>query len=185
VNAEFFAEIFFVERKGLMVMNFDFNQIRAVMRGEVNGSIRFLVSAFCAAGVWLAVSRLSGLSASASSTLVLQQERYAALSSLAAEYKTLAPAASSSASGGDVNPIVIFNEVSNQLDLGARVGRINPMPDGKRFSVDISRLYSEELTDIVRELSARGVRVVTAFLRALPAGGERLFTLDAEFEVNS
>jgi hypothetical protein len=168
-----------------MGMNFDFNQIRAVMRGEVNGSIRFLVSAFCAAGVWLAVNWLSGLSASASSTLALQQERYVALSSLAAEYRTLAPAASSSASRGDVNPIVIFNEVSGQLNLGARVGKINPMPDGRRFSVDISRLYSEELTDIVRELSVRGVRVISATLRALPAGNERLFSLEAEFEVNS
>jgi hypothetical protein len=168
-----------------MGMNFDFNQIRAIMRGEVNGSIRFLMSAFCAAGVWLAVNWLSGLSASASSTLALQQERYVSLSSLAAEYKTLAPAASSSASRGDDNPIVIFNEVSGQLDLGARVGKINPMPDGKRFSVDISRLYSEELTDIVRELSARGVRVISATLRALPAGNERLFSLEAEFEVGS
>jgi hypothetical protein len=153
------------------------------MRGEVNGSVRFLVSAFCAAGVWLAANWLSGLSASASSTLVLQQERHVTLSSLAAEYKTLASA--SPASRGDVNAIVIFNEVSGQLNLGARVGKINPAPDGKRFSVDIGRLYSEELTDIVRELSARGVRVISATIRALPAGNERLFSLEAEFEVNS
>jgi hypothetical protein len=166
-----------------MMMDFDFNQIRAVMRGEVNGSIRFLAAAFCAAGVWLAVNWLSGLSASASSTLALQQERYRALSSLAAEYKALAPA--SSASRGDVNAIVVFNEVSSQLNLGVRVGKINPAPDGKRFSVDINRLYSEELTDIVRELSVRGIRVISAVIRALPAGSERLFTLDAEFEVNS
>jgi hypothetical protein len=166
-----------------MTMNFDFNQIRAVMRGEVNGSIRFMVSAFCAAGVWLAVDWLSGLSSSASSTLALQQERHGTLSSLAAEYKVLAPA--SSASRGDVNAIVIFNEVSGQLNLGARVGKINPAPDGKRFSVDISRLYSEELTDIVRELSARGVKVISATIRALPAGSERLFALEADFEVNS
>ncbi|MDR2174726.1 MAG: hypothetical protein LBO82_02165 [Synergistaceae bacterium] len=164
----------------VMAMNFDFNQIRAVIRGEVNGSVRFLVSFFCAAGVWLAVNWLSGLSASASSTLALQQERYAALSSLAAEYKTLAPV---SAARGDVNAIVIFNEVSGQLNLGVRVGKINPAPDGKRFSVDIGRLYSEELTDIVRELSARGVRVISATIRALPAGSERLFSLEAEFEV--
>jgi hypothetical protein len=166
-----------------MTMNFDFNQIRAVMRGEVNGSIRFMVSAFCAAGVWLAVDWLSDLSSSASSTLALQQERYGTLSSLAAEYKVLAPA--SSVSRSDVNAIVIFNEVSGQLNLGVRVGKITPAPDGKRFSVDISRLYSEELTDVVRELSARGVRVVSATVRALPAGNERLFALEADFEVNS
>jgi hypothetical protein len=163
--------------------NFDFNQIRSVLRGEVNGSIRFLASALCAAGVWLAVNWLSGLSASASSTLALQEERYVTLSSLAAEYKTIAPA--SSASRGDVNAIVVFNEVSGQLNLGVRVGKISPTPDGRRFSVDISRLYAEELTDIVRELSARGVRLVSAQIRALPAGQERLFSLEADFEVNS
>jgi hypothetical protein len=54
-----------------------------------------------------------------------------------------------------------------------------PATDGKKCTIEINRLYAEELTDMVRELSARGVRVISAEIRALPAGEERLFTLTA------
>ena len=162
-------------------MNFDFNQIRSVTRGEVNGSVRFLVTAFSAAAVWIAVSWLSGMAGSTSSTLSLQQTRYRTLTQLAAEYKALASDFSVS-SAGDAD--VIFSEVSTMIELGSRVNRIVPASNGKSSSVEVNRLYAEELTDMIRALAAMGVRIVSAEIRALPAGEERLFTVTATLEVN-
>ncbi|MDR1376861.1 MAG: type II secretion system protein M [Synergistaceae bacterium] len=164
-------------------MNIDFNQIRSVTRGEVNGSVRFLVLTFCAAAVWLSVNWLSGMDKSASSTLALLQTRYYSLSQLAAEYKTLVSDPSLSREETDV--MTAFTQVSAQIELGSRVSRLAPTPDGRRCSVEINRLYAEELVDMVRGLAARGVRVISAEVRALPAGQERLFTLAAVIEAEA
>ena len=52
-------------------------------------------------------------------------------------------------------------------------------PDGRNQSVEINRLYAEELTELQRQLVSRGVRFIAAELRALPSGRERLFTVSA------
>ncbi|MDR2179869.1 MAG: type II secretion system protein M [Synergistaceae bacterium] len=164
-------------------MNIDINQIRSVTRGEVNGSVRFFILAFCAAAVWISVSWISDMAKSASSTLALQQTRYHTLSQLATEYKSLA--ANPSASREETDVVTAFTQVSAQIELGSRVSRLAPTPDGRRCSVEINRLYAEELVDMVRELAARGVRVISAEVRALPAGQERLFTLAAVIETEA
>lgn len=161
-----------------MAMNFDVNQIRSVMRGEVNGSVRFLLLAFCAAAVWIGSYWLSGMSRSALSTQDLQQKRYNDLTVEAERYKLLS-AGGSSADSGNADAMMAFTQVSAQIELGARVTRLVPSSDGRRCSVEVSRLYAEELTAMVRGLAARGMIVISAEIRALPAGDERLFSLTA------
>ncbi|GHS94748.1 hypothetical protein AGMMS50276_08150 [Synergistales bacterium] len=165
-------------------MKFDINKMRSVLRGEVNGSIQFIVLASVAAFVWVASWYLSGMYSSASSSLALQRERYSTLSILAAEYKAAAPALASE-TVRRTDAMAVFTQVSNQVSLGVRVSRIVPSPDRRRCSVEISRIYAEELTELVRGLSDRGMRVVSARLRALPAGRERLFSLEADIEAVS
>ena len=144
------------------------------MRGEVNGSVRFLALVLCAAGAWLGSSWLSGMARSASSSLTLYQARYAELNQLAAEYSVLAPA---SALSGEVDVMTAFTQVSARIELGSRVSRISPMLDGKRCFVEINRMYAEELVEMVRELALRGVKVITAEIFTIPVGDERLFRL--------
>ncbi|GHV39721.1 hypothetical protein FACS1894187_20000 [Synergistales bacterium] len=166
-------------------MKFDINKIRSVLRGEVNGSVRFLLMSFAAAFVWVASWYLSGMYASAHSSFALQRERYNTLSVLAAEYKAAAPSASAAGSVRRTDAMAVFTQVSNEVSLGIRVTRIVPSPDRRRCSVEIGRIYAEELTDLIRGLSERGMRVVSARLRALPAGQERLFSLEADIEAVS
>lgn len=71
----------------------------------------------------------------------------------------------------------VFARVSERMELGSRVNRITP--DGANQSVEVNRLYAEELSELYRELTNGGVTVIAAELRALPAGNERLFTLSA------
>ena len=157
-----------------MAMNFDANKIRYIMQGEVSGSVRFLALVLCAAGAWIGSSWLSGMAKSASSSLALYQARYVELNQLAAEYKDLA---SVSASQGEADVMTVFTQVSARIELGSRVSRISPMPDGKRCVVEINRIYAEELTDMISELAVRGVKVITAEIFTIPVGDERLFRL--------
>ena len=157
-----------------MAMNFDLQKIRYITQGEVNGSVRFLVLALCAAGVWIGSSWLSGMARSASSSLLLAQTRYAELSQLAAEYKDLAPI---STPQGEVDVMTAFTQVSERIELGSRVSRISPEMDGKRCFVEINRLYAEELTNMVSELAIRGIKVINAEISTVPVGDERLFRL--------
>lgn len=161
-----------------MAMNIDnqLNQIRSILRGEVNGSARFMLLALCAFVVWLLVPWLNGLSDSAFANLNRQQGRYNTLSQLAAEYRSLAP---QNDGQGPADAMTAFTQVSAQIDLGDRVSRIAPTPDGKRLSIEVNRIYAEELTDMIRELAHRGIRVISAELRAIPVGGDRLFSLTA------
>jgi len=158
-----------------MAKNFDVNKIRYIMRGEVNGSVRFLAMALCAAGIWIGSSWLSGMAKSASSSLALSQARYIELNRLAADYKLLAP---KGAPEGDLDVMMTFAQVSARIELGSRVSRISPMPGGKRCFVEINRLYAEELADMMRELSARGIKVIAAEIFTIPVGEERLFRLN-------
>ena len=161
-----------------MAFNFDvgLNHARSVLRGEVGGSVRFLVLLVSALSVWVGASWVSSLAEETASTLAGQEGRYRTLHALAAEYRALAPA-SGSANGGAVDVPTVFAQVSERMALGARVNRITP--DGKNHSIEVNRLYAPELAELIRELALRGVAFLSAEVRALPAGNERLFTVSA------
>ena len=160
-----------------MAVNFDqaINSARSVLRGEAAGSVRFLASGLLALTVWTGVLMVRNLTAQSLNTLSVQQNRLNTLLTLGNEYKSLAPRGRASTRNVDVPSV--FAQVSERMALGSRVNRITP--DGRNLSVEVNRLYDEELTELQRQLNASGVRFISAELRALPAGQERLFTLSA------
>jgi len=158
-----------------MTLNFDVNKIRHVLRGEINGSVRLLVLLACAAAVWLGGYWVSGMARSASSRLTLTQSHYAEISRLAAEFRNLSP---NSAAGEDIDIILAFAQISTRIELAGRVSRVSHSPDGRRSVVEINRMYAEELTEMIHELSVRGIEVISAEIFTIPAAGERLFRLN-------
>ena len=136
--------------------NFDvgLGAVRSVVRGEVAGSVRLVAFVLLALAVWVAVSWTADWTAESASSLAVQEGRYRTLVALAEEYRALAPAAGSGTEAVDVP--TVFTQVSERMSLGSRVNRI--APDGRNQSIEVNRLYAEELTELVRELSARGVR---------------------------
>ena len=157
--------------------NFDvgLGAVRSVVRGEVAGSVRLVAFVLLALAVWVAVSWTADWTAESASSLAVQEGRYRTLVALAEEYRALAPAAGSGTEAVDVP--TVFTQVSERMSLGSRVNRI--APDGRNQSIEVNRLYAEELTELVRELAARGVHFLSSEIRALPAGQERLFTVSA------
>ena len=158
-------------------LNFDLGSgsVRSVIRGEVAGSVRLMGLALTALAVWVAVSWTADWVGAAVSSLAVQEGRYRTLTALAEEYRALAPASGTGTEAVDVP--TVFTQVSERMSLGSRVNRI--APDGKNQSIEVNRLYAEELTELVRELAARGVHFLSSEVRALPAGKERLFTVSA------
>jgi hypothetical protein len=98
------------------------------------------------------------------------------MTQLAAEYETLT---ASGTVGGEVDVMTAFTQVSARIELGSRVSRISPMLEGRRCVVEINRMYAEEVAEMVRELAARGVKVISAEIFTIPVGEERLFRLTA------
>lgn len=157
--------------------NFDggLGTVRSVFRGEVAGSVRLTAFVLLALTVWAGVSWTADWAASASSNLAVQEGRYRTLAALAEEYRALAPAAKAGSEAVDIP--TVFTQVSERMSLGARVNRI--APDGRNQSIEVNRLYAEELEELIRELAARGVYFLSSEVRALPSGQERLFTVSA------
>ena len=158
-------------------MSFNLSNTRSVLQGEAPGSVRFLAIALLALGVWAGVSLVSDWAGAAGSALAVQEGRYRTLSLLAGEYRAMAPGAGAKNAGGPVDVPAVFAQVSERMGLGSRVNRISP--DGRNQSVEINRLYAEELTELQKQLAARGVHFLSAEIRALPAGEERLLTVSA------
>ncbi|MBQ7155671.1 MAG: hypothetical protein IJR85_08985 [Synergistaceae bacterium] len=106
----------------------------------------------------------------------VRHSRLNTLLTLGADYKTQQGNTAKRVPGAS-DVAAVFARISERMELGSRVNRI--APDGANQSVEVNRLYAEELSELYRELAQGGVRVIAAELRALPAGSERLFTLSA------
>ncbi|MBQ3401775.1 MAG: hypothetical protein IJG65_00175 [Synergistaceae bacterium] len=161
-----------------MTVNIDsfIKNARSVIQGEASGSVKFLAAFFAMLAVWMGVLTVHGWNDEGVAALKSQQGRLNTLLILGEEYKSLSPQ-SRAGSSENIDVAAVFAQVSEQMELGSRVNRI--APDGRNQSVEINRLYADELTELQRQLASRGVRFIAAELRALPSGSERLFTVSA------
>ncbi|MBQ9903694.1 MAG: hypothetical protein IJM47_02790 [Synergistaceae bacterium] len=149
--------------------------LRSILRGEISGSLKLVALSLIALLLWFTVWTFHGINTDSGDSLTSQQGRFRTLLLLGDEYKRLKPSQRQTFENVDV--ATVFAQVSETLSLGSRVNRITP--DGQNQSVEINRLYAEELTELQKQLYSRGVSIIAAELRALPAGNERLFTLSA------
>ncbi|MBQ3626552.1 MAG: hypothetical protein II948_07415 [Synergistaceae bacterium] len=166
----------------MAALNFDtaMNNMRSIIRGEAVGSPRLLIITIIALCCWVGVSFINNQVNTSNMTLSNQENRYRTLTGLAAEYSELAPLRATNKDNnksGNVDVPAVFAQISEEMQLGTRVNRI--APDGRNQSVEINRLYADELADLERKLAAAGVFFKSAEVRALPAGYERLFTISA------
>ncbi|MBQ3456706.1 MAG: hypothetical protein IJG36_09725 [Synergistaceae bacterium] len=161
-----------------MALTFDgiISSARTVLRGETAGSAKLVASILMLLIILLGIWTVNAWNVQEHTNLNSQQGRFHTLLLLADEYKSLNPS-SSSQPQGNVDVAAVFAQVSENMSLGSRVNRITP--DGNNQSVEINRLYAEELADLQKQLASRGVRFIAAEIRALPAGKDRLFTISA------
>lgn len=161
-----------------MTLNVDgiISSARTILRGETAGSAKLVAAILMLLVILAGIWTVNGWNTQEHANLNSQQNRFRTLLLLADEYKSLNPSAKTQ-QPQNVDVAAVFAQVSENMSLGSRVNRITP--DGHNQSVEINRLYAEELADLQKQLASRGVRFIAAEIRALPAGSERLFTVSA------
>lgn len=150
---------------------------RTILRGEAAGSTKLVALALMLMVIVFGILTVNAWNVQERINLNSQQGRLHTLLMLSEEYKSLKPSSRSTQPQGNVDVAGVFAQVSESMALGNRVNRITP--DGRNQSVEINRLYAEELAELQKRLATRGVRFIAAEIRALPAGKERLFTISA------
>lgn len=156
---------------------FDIRTIRSIINGSVSGSRKLLLFLLAAIVAWGAGGYFSALASRSDQTLALQQNRLSTLNELAAQYRQLAGESGAVArtDAGDIVPV--FSQIVEEMGLRDRLLQISPVSRG--VSVQMDRLYAEELVSLLKGLTSRGIRVNSSELRALPFQDKRLFSLFA------
>ena len=152
------------------MMSFSFDALRGIPGIRRFGVLLAITVILLGVNLWL-----SSQTGSLTSQNTAKHSRMNTLFMLGSEYKAQQGSTRRTPAASDV--AAVFARVSERMQLGSRVNRITP--DGANQSVEVNRLYAEELVQMYNQLTSQGVRVIAAELRALPAGQERLFTLSA------
>jgi hypothetical protein len=79
------------------------------------------------------------------------------------------------------DPMSVITGVVQMLGMGERMS-IHSDPSG--ISVQLDRLYGNELREFLNTMESRGLKVRTAEIKALPSGGERLLSVILQMERN-
>ncbi len=98
-------------------------------------------------------------------------------------YKSSAPKGSASqvqTFQGD--PLSVLSEIVDTLGLRDRMVQLQSNVSG--ISLQLERVYGEELADFLLTLDSRGLRIRTAEIRALPVENERMLSITLLLERN-
>ena len=108
-----------------MAVNFDaaLGSVQGILRGEAPGALRLLVLCLITLTVWTGVFLMKDSTASAERSRTSQESRFHTLLLLGNEYKALTPSSRSRTVNVDVASV--FAQVSERMELGSRVNRVN------------------------------------------------------------
>ena len=159
----------------------DMRMIRSVINGEIPGARKTLIFIFIALFVWTAGMYFSSRAARIEMSYNFQQGRLVTLNELAVQYKQIAGERGSSIKTAAEDLIPVFSQIVEEAGMRDRLLNISPTIRG--VSVQMDRLYAEDLVTLLEELNKYGIRVLSSELRALPFQNRRLFLLQAVLEV--
>lgn len=160
---------------------FDIRAIRSIISGEVAGSKKLLFFLLIAIVAWMVGGYYSSLTARVGQTITIQRGRLATLGELAAQYNQMVgdKVVVNKTNAGDLVPV--FSRIVEEAGLRNRLLQISPVSRG--VSVQMDRLYVEDLVSLLKGMAMNGIRVVSSELRALPFEDKRLFSFFATLEV--
>lgn len=157
---------------------FDLRTLRSIINGEVAGSRKVMIFIFLSLIFWVAGIYFSSLSARSEQSLTLQQGRWSTLNELAAEYRQFSGGGSSGRKTDAADIVPVFSQIVEEAGMRDKLLQISPVARG--VSVQMDRLYIEELVSLLRGMASFGIRVNSSELRALPfQDNNRLFSFFA------
>jgi len=157
--------------------------VNSIIKGEIPGARKTLILIFSALFIWITGIYLSSNATSMEQAYEYQNGRFVILGELAEQYKQLVADHSGSikTNAGDLIPV--FSQIVEEAGMRDRLIQISALSRG--ISVNMERLYAEDLVTILNELEKFGIRVYLTDLRALPYQDKRLFSFTASLEVKS
>ena len=151
----------------------DMRMIRSFINGEIPGARKTLFFIFASILAWAAGMYYSSNATRIEQSYKLQQGRLVTLNELAVQYKQLMGerSAHEKTAAGDLIPV--FSQIVEESGMRDRLLQISPVSRG--ISVQMDRLYAEDLVALLKGLGKYGIRVLSSELRAMPFQDKRLF----------
>ena len=160
---------------------FDIRLVRSFINGEIPGARRTLLFMFTAVFAWIIGMYYSSNAARIEQSYKLQQGRLIILNELAVQYRQLVAERGARENTAAEDLIHVFSQIVEDAGMRDRLLQISTVSRG--ISVQMERLYAEDLVTVLNGLNKRGIRILSSELRAMPFQDKRLFTFNAELGV--
>ena len=150
---------------------------RSFINGEIPGARKTMFFILSAMLLWAVGMYFSSNAARIEQSYKFQQGRLVSLNELAVQYRQLVGERGSNIKTAAEDLIPVFSQIVEEAGMRDRLLQISPMSRG--VSVQMDRLYAEDLVSLLNELTKYGIRVLSSELRAMPFQSRRLFLLQA------
>ncbi|MDR1481645.1 MAG: hypothetical protein LBI74_03370 [Synergistaceae bacterium] len=154
----------------------NFSEIR-----EIPDSRRLFALVALALAVWTAAGVLMYRTANINVSLNESLESGDRIINAASVYRSYPKRGTDQPRPVEKDPMSVITGVVQALGMGERM---SIRSDQSRISVQLDRLYGNELKDLLTTMESRGLRVSMAEIKALPSGGERLLGISLQMESN-
>jgi len=161
----------------------DMRMIHSIINGEVPGARKTLIFLFAAIIMWIIGLIYSSNVARMEQVYRFQQGRLITLNELAVQYRQLLGERSERIRTAAADLIPVFSQIVEEAGLRDRLQQISPGTRG--ISVQMERLYAEDLVKLLNGLNKYGIRIIQSELRALPFQDKRLFSFSVTLEVEN
>jgi hypothetical protein len=164
-------------------IDIDLRMLRSIINGEIPGARRTILFLLAAIIIWFTGMYYSSGTTRLEQTYRLQQGRLVTLNELAVQYRQLIVDTSGNIKTATDDLMPVFSQIVEGAGLRDRLIQISLASRG--VTVQMERLYAEDLIKILNELTRHGIRVYASELRAMPYQDNRLFVFTATLEVES
>lgn len=162
---------------------FDMSMIRSVIKGEIPGARKTMSFMIAAVILWVAGLYYSSSTKTMEQSYRIQQGRLVILNELAEQYKQLLKNSNDRTKTAKEDLITVFSQIAEEAGMRDRLIQISSISRG--ISIQMERLYAEDLVTILNGLTRHGIRVYASDLRAMPYLDKRLFSFSATLEVEN
>jgi len=161
----------------------DMRMLQSIINGEIPGARKTLLFLIAAIFIWIIGFVYSSNATSTEKIYISEQGRLVTMNELAVQYRQLLGERIESikTAAGDLTPV--FSKIVEEAGLSDRLQHISQVSRG--ISVQMDRLYAEELVTLLNGLNKYGIRIISSELRALPFQDKRLFTFSVTLEVEN
>lgn len=140
---------------------------------DTPGLKRLLSVAFLCIASWGCYFYLSEGGINDANAVVVQKRRFETLLRLSQEYIAIGGGTQARVAAED--PITAISRAMDSVGLKENLVQLSQTTKGA--SVQFDRVYAEQFATFIQEIRKKGLKIVSAELKAFPVGKERLFSV--------